>query len=127
MSPDVMKAMQEGRDFQIGAVITIEGNGKKDEVELLRKQSGGEVEFTAYESKDLNLKLQLTNLSASGIELIASSLDSQPETKTQEKQEVLTVNASIKPFVSLVWIGVLVMVMGFFVAVARRLKDSLIS
>ncbi|MFN3694437.1 MAG: cytochrome c-type biogenesis CcmF C-terminal domain-containing protein, partial [Ignavibacterium sp.] len=127
MSPDVMKAMQEGRDFQIGAVITIEGNGKTDEVELLRKQSGGEVEFTAYESKDLNLKLQLANLSATGIELIPSTLDSKPETIVEQKQEVLTVNASIKPFVSLVWIGVLVMVLGFFVAVARRLKDSLIN
>lgn len=127
MSPDVMKAMQEGRDFQIGAVITIEGNGKKDEVELLRKQSGGEVEFTSYESKDLNLKLQLANLSATGIELIPSTMDSQPETKVEQKQEVLTVNASVKPFVSLVWIGVLVMVIGFFVAVARRLKDSLIA
>lgn len=127
MSPDVMKAMQEGRDFQIGAVITVEGNGKKDEVELLRKQSNGEVEFTSYESKDLNLKLQLVNLSATGIEIIPSTMDSQPETMPQEKNEVLTVNASIKPFVSLVWIGVLVMVMGFFVAVARRLKDSLIS
>ncbi len=127
MSPDVMKAMQEGRDFQIGAVITIERNGKTDEVELLRKQSGGEVEFTSYESKDLNLKLQLANLSATGIELIPSTLDSQPETIVEQKQEVLTVNASIKPFVSLVWIGVLVMVLGFFVAVARRLKDSLIS
>ncbi|MEJ5262099.1 MAG: cytochrome c-type biogenesis CcmF C-terminal domain-containing protein [Ignavibacterium sp.] len=126
MSPDVMKAMQEGKDFQIGAVITIEGNGKKEEVELLRKQNGGEVEFTAYESKDLNLKLQLTNLSATGIELIPSTLDAQPENKPQEKKEVLTVNASIKPFVNLVWIGVLVMVLGFFVAVSRRLKDSLI-
>jgi cytochrome c-type biogenesis protein CcmF len=126
MSPDVMKAMQEGKDFQIGAVITIEGNGKKEEVELLRKQSGGEAEFTAYESKDLNLKLQLANLSASGIELIPSTLDAQPENKPQEKKEVLTVNASVKPFVSLVWIGVLVMVIGFFVAVSRRLKDSLI-
>ncbi|WP_337872570.1 cytochrome c-type biogenesis CcmF C-terminal domain-containing protein [Ignavibacterium sp.] len=126
MSPDVMKAMQEGKDFQIGAVITIEGNGKKEEVELLRKQSGGEVQFTSYESKDLNLKLQLANLSATAIELLPSTLDAQPENKTQEKKEVLTVNASIKPFVNLVWIGVLVIVLGFFVAVARRLKDSLI-
>ena len=127
MSPDVMKAMQEGKDFQIGAVITIEGNGKREEVELLRKQSGGDVEFTAYESKDLNLKLQLANLSASGIELIPSTIDAQSENKPQEKKEILTVNASVKPFVSLVWIGVLVMVLGFFVAVSRRLKDSLIA
>lgn len=127
MSPDVMKAMQEGKDFQIGAVITIESNGKSEEVELLRKQSGGEVEFTAYESKDLNLKLQLANLSASGIELIPSTLDAQQENIPQEKKEIFTVNASVKPFVSLVWIGVLVMVLGFFVAVSRRLKDSLIA
>lgn len=127
MSPDVMKAMQEGKDFQIGAAITIEANDKKEEFELLRIQSGGDVEFTAYESKDLNLKLQLANLSASGIELIPSTLDAQPENKPQEKKEILTVNASIKPFVSLVWIGVLVMVLGFFVAVSRRLKDSLIA
>jgi cytochrome c-type biogenesis protein CcmF len=127
MSPDVMKAMQEGKDFQIGAVITIEANGKTEEVELLRKQSGSEVEFTSYESKDLNLKLQLANLSATGIELIPSTLDAQPENKMKEKKEVLTVNASVKPFVSLVWIGVLVMVMGFFVAVSRRLKDSLLA
>lgn len=127
MSSDVMKAMQEGKDFQIGAVITIEANGKIEEVELLRKQSGGNVEFTAYESRVLNLKLQLANLSASGIELIPSTLDAQQENKLQERKEILTVNASVKPFVNLVWIGVLVMVLGFFVAVSRRLKDSLIA
>lgn len=127
MSPDVMKAMQEGRDFQIGAVIAIESNGKVEEVELLRKQKGNDVEFTSYESEKLNLKLQLTNLSTSGIELIPSPFQQDSQDKISEKKEVLTVNASIKPFVNLVWIGVLVMVIGFFVAVARRLKDSLIS
>ena len=42
------------------------------------------------------------------------------------KEEVLTVAAAIKPYISLVWIGVIVMVLGFFVAVARRLKESLL-
>ncbi len=42
------------------------------------------------------------------------------------KQEILSVTASIKPFVSLVWIGVIVMSLGFVVAMLRRLKESLI-
>lgn len=42
------------------------------------------------------------------------------------KEEMLSVTAAIKPYISLVWIGVIVMVLGFFVAVARRLKESLL-
>jgi len=38
--------------------------------------------------------------------------------------EVLSVSASIKPFVSLVWAGVAIMVIGFFIAMTRRLKES---
>jgi cytochrome c-type biogenesis protein CcmF len=61
------------------------------------------------------------------IEVVVSSLnENQQQVAEQSKEEVLTVSASIKPFISLVWIGVIVMVLGFFVAVARRLKESLV-
>jgi cytochrome c biogenesis factor len=39
-------------------------------------------------------------------------------------KEVLAVTASIKPFVGLVWLGTLVVVAGFFIAMLRRLKES---
>jgi len=41
-------------------------------------------------------------------------------------QENLTLTTSIKPFINPVRIGVLVMVIGFFVAVARRLTESMV-
>lgn len=126
ISAETMTAMQEGRDFQMGAVLTLESNGKVEEFELFRKSTGGEIQFTDYTSKNSGLKIQLLNLTAQMIEVAVTSPDASQQPEVQKtKQEVLTVTASIKPYISLVWIGVIVMVVGFFVAVARRLKESL--
>ena len=40
-------------------------------------------------------------------------------------KESLTVEASIKPFISLVWTGILIMVAGFIISAFRRSKESL--
>lgn len=127
ISSETMADMQAGKDFKMGAILTIEANGKKDEFELLRKSVSGQVQFTEYVSENAGIKIQLTNLTAEMIEVSISSINEpQQQVVEQPKQEVLTVTASIKPYISLVWIGVIVMVLGFFVAVARRLKESLL-
>ncbi|MDP2366480.1 MAG: cytochrome c-type biogenesis CcmF C-terminal domain-containing protein, partial [Ignavibacteria bacterium] len=127
VSPETMQAMQQGKDFQMGAVLTIENGGKVEEFELFRKSVGGEVQFTDYTSEKAGIKIQLTSLTAEMIEVSISSLnDIHDHSMDKPKEEVLTVTASIKPYISLVWIGVIVMVLGFFVAVARRLKESLL-
>ncbi len=127
VSSETMTAMQQGKDFQMGAVLTLEANGKVEEFELLRKSVNGQVQFTDYISKNSELKIQLLNLTAQMIEVSVSlPNESQQSVVQKPKQEVLTVTASIKPYISLVWIGVIVMVLGFFVAVARRLKESLL-
>jgi cytochrome c-type biogenesis protein CcmF len=127
MAPETMQLMSEGKDFQMGAVLEIEKDGKKTEIELLRKQIDGKIEFTSFESEEMNLKIDLENLSAGVIEIAFSSLDgedTQTTTVQAEGNEVLSVTASIKPFVSLVWAGVAIMVIGFFIAMTRRLKES---
>jgi cytochrome c-type biogenesis protein CcmF len=127
VSAETMKAMQEGKDFQMGAVLTLGKNGKTEEFELLRKSVGGQVEFTDYVSKNTGLKIQLANLTAQMIEVSISNPNDKEQRIVQAPQkEVLMVTASIKPYISLVWIGVIVMVLGFFVAVVRRLKESLV-
>lgn len=127
MAAETMQAMSEGKDFQMGAVLEIEKNGKKTETELLRKQTDGKIEFTSFESKEMKIKIELENLSAGVIDIALSSLDGteSPGTTVQtESNEVLSVTASIKPFVNLVWAGVAIMVIGFFIAMTRRLKES---
>ena len=127
MSPETMQLMQEEKDFQIGAVLTLEANGKKEVFELLRKSVSGEAVFTEYISENSGLKLQLASLTAELIEVSISPLnDTHDHSMDKPKEEMLSVTAAIKPYISLVWIGVIVMVLGFFVAVARRLKESLL-
>jgi cytochrome c-type biogenesis protein CcmF len=124
--PETMQLMQEGKDFQMGAMLTLEVNGKKEEFELLRKSVSGQAVFTQYISENAGLKLQLNNLTAEMIEVSINPInDTHDHSVEKPKEEVLFVTASIKPYISLVWIGVIVMVAGFFIAVARRLKESL--
>ncbi len=125
--PETMQLMQEGKDFQMGAVLTIDANGKKEEFELLRKSVSGQAVFTEYISENAGIKLQLNNLTAEMIEVSINPVnDTHDHSVEKPKEEVLFVTASIKPYISLVWIGVVVMVLGFFIAVARRLKESLL-
>jgi cytochrome c-type biogenesis protein CcmF len=127
MAAETMQAMSEGKDFQMGAVLEIEKDGKKLETELVRKQIDGNVEFTSFDSEELNLRIQLENLAAGKIDIAVTPFDSS-ETQNTTMQtttgEVLSVSASIKPFINLVWAGVAIMVIGFFIAMTRRLKES---
>ncbi|MCH8034132.1 MAG: cytochrome c biogenesis protein CcsA [Bacteroidetes bacterium] len=125
LSEETMAAMQEGRDFQMGAILTIEKDYKVEEIELLRKQISGKVEFTSFASEEFDIKIKLINLTASNVEIALSKIAEEIEEQIAQTQEVLYVSASIKPFISLVWIGVVVMVVGFFISVMRRLKESL--
>jgi len=127
MAAETMQAMSEGKDFQMGAVLEIEKDGKKIETELIRKVTGGQVEFTSFESKEMNLKIELENLAAGNIDIAVTPLsgsESENQTVQTTTNEVLSVSASIKPFVNLVWAGVAIMVIGFFIAMTRRLKES---
>ena len=127
MPAETMQAMQEGKDFQMGAVLTLETQGKKESFELLRKSVSGQTQFTDYTSQNAGVKIQLINLTAGKIQISVSNLDGTSEaTAHQQPKEILSISASVKPFINLVWAGVLVMFMGFFVSVSRRLKESLV-
>jgi cytochrome c-type biogenesis protein CcmF len=126
MPADAMQLMSQGKDFEIGAVLVAEFNGVKKQLDLKRKVSQGKTEFTSGSIEDFNLKVELLNLTAGSIDIALSTLDGSDQVTRQQNREVLSVSASIKPFVNLVWLGVAVMVAGFLVAVSRRLKESLV-
>ncbi|GAB6282427.1 MAG: cytochrome c biogenesis protein CcsA [Ignavibacterium sp.] len=125
IKPD-MSAMTSGSDFQMGAKLIIENNGVTYNEQVLMKKEGNNVNFVPIEVNDANLKIELKQINPMDkkAELIVSKLVDNNPTQSQPT-EILSVTASIKPFVSLVWIGVLVMVIGFFVSTSRRLKETL--
>lgn len=127
-SQQVRDAMMAGGEFEIGVSLLVEADGKKKEANVALQSKGGETNLTSVDVPEMNLKIQLANLDASGnVDLIFTSLDGSEGPQISEiKEEVLSVTASIKPYISLVWIGVLAMFLGYFVSVGRRLKESLV-
>jgi len=111
-SQEAMSAMMAGGDFEIGAVINIVFNETEKEVEIKMVNKAGERSFTEIEVLESELRLQLASLDASGkIEVNVSPLNSgEPRAASNE---ILTVEASIKPFIGLVWLGVIVTTLDF--------------
>lgn len=126
IKPD-MSAMTTGGSIKMGAVITVQKDGKTYTDSTVMQGTTGNFDFVAAQFNDANLKVQVQKIDPTTKQavFIVSNIVNKTPVTTQPK-EVLTVTASIKPFISFVWIGVLVMFIGFFVSVARRLKESLI-
>lgn len=123
IKPD-MSVMMGGGNFQMGAKLTVTKNGKTETIEALMKKEEQGVTFVTVELKDADLRVELTKIdpTTKKAEFIVGKL-SMPVITTRPA-EVLAVNASTKPFISLVWIGVAIAVIGFFVSTLRRLKES---
>ncbi len=125
-SDETMSAMMSGGDFELAVNLKIEFEGKVYEVRPALKSEEGNRFYTTKELTEANLKIELEHLDASGnIKLALSRLDGeQVETTSTTKTEILSVTASTKPFVNLVWIGIIVLTVGFIVAAARRAGES---
>ncbi len=122
--PEVQSAMMAGKDFQIGAKLTVKSGGKSYNIEPLLKNTGGNQERIPVELKEADLSVKLISMDAAGKVNLEINKLSSAQTLKQPK-ETLTIDASLKPFISLVWIGVVVMVAGFFISAFRRSKESL--
>lgn len=86
----------------------------------------GNRKFISSQLEDIDLLIEMTNLDASGsVNLILKSLSGQgDEQVVAAKTEILSIEASIKPFINLIWSGVILMVIGFIIAVVKRTKET---
>jgi cytochrome c-type biogenesis protein CcmF len=126
VKPD-MSVMMSGGDFKMGANLIVIKDGKTYNVEPMLKKTGRDFIYVPVEIADANLKIQLKKIDpgTQTADFIVGKLKGETNAN-QAPKEVLTVAASVKPFISLVWGGILIMVAGFFVAVSRRLRESLV-
>ena len=125
MKPDISK-MMSGGDITMGTKLTVTYDGKDYNIAPTIKRESNQFVYTAAEVKEANLKIEVHKIDPQSqkAEFVVSKITG--ETIQTQPKEVLTVTASIKPFISLVWIGVVIMVFGFFISVARRLPESFI-
>lgn len=125
--PKDMSAMMSGGTFRIGVDLTVKSGGKEYHLEPYMENSGGGPAYTSAELPEANLKVNIKSMNASNAEVVLAFSNLQQDAAASQKapKEILTVDASTKPFISLVWIGVLTMVLGFIISAFRRSKESL--
>lgn len=120
--------MATGESFTIGALFEVEKNGKKENVQLKMVSAGGGVEYPSEKSFLSALEFRIVKLlpnredpSKSQIEV---SIFDPDQKQVGPDTETLIVEASVKPFINLVWVGTLTMLVGFIVTIIRRTQEA---
>jgi len=123
---DAMNTMMGGGNFKIGAKITVEVNGTKTDYEPTMINSEGQVTYIPVDISETNSKIEIVRMDAgsASVELKVTDINSKENKTTAASKEVLSVEASIKPFISLVWLGVILMALGFIISAVRRTKEA---
>ncbi|OGU73204.1 MAG: hypothetical protein A3H45_08480 [Ignavibacteria bacterium RIFCSPLOWO2_02_FULL_55_14] len=125
-------AMLEGKGFEIRAVIRVEEGKGKENITLVMKQGPEGVEFPSVQYKttdgktiDLRIaqvKPDRDDRDKSKVE-VAVKLPPDAAGATR-KGETLLVEASVKPYINLVWVGTVTLVVGFLLTIVRRIKEA---
>ncbi|MFZ4622552.1 MAG: cytochrome c biogenesis protein CcsA, partial [Bacteroidota bacterium] len=109
---------------RIGAAIEITVGNEKETVVPYVVYNGKEQKYFGVESKLLGTKIEFLAMSIGGMgdgsSAIQIALKNAGGIPLSGKSEALVAEASVKPFISFVWVGTLLMLTGFVIAIMRR-------
>jgi cytochrome c-type biogenesis protein CcmF len=127
---DQRAAMMEGKSFEILAVLKLLEGKKDTTISLKMRRTIEQVTFfpTVYQTKDLQ-RLEFTFVKIippqgdnpkAAVEFTVRHLDD----RSAQKKETLTIEATVKPYINLVWIGTMILLFGLVVTLTRRFNKS---
>ena len=109
--------------MKVGAVLEVTSGTEKETVTPYVLYDDGQKYFAA-DSKLLGGPVQLIAMSIGGMgdgrSMIQISVQNNNATTAPVSKETLVVEASLKPFISLVWVGTLLVLTGFVISILRR-------
>ena len=124
-------AMVEGKDFSIGVDLEVQDGKKKIPLRVLMKNTPQGPEYppvpyvaadkSSYEFTLVRLLPDRDDKSKSKVEISVKLPDNAASPK---KAETLVIEASIKPYINLVWVGTVTLVVGFFLTIIRRVEEA---
>ncbi|MFZ4619718.1 MAG: heme lyase CcmF/NrfE family subunit [Bacteroidota bacterium] len=109
--------------------IEVTRNGKKEIIHPTMTNKGGQPIFKEALLPNTNIAFLIKGMNPSENEndakvtLAISGLDESAAAVKTPKAETLVVEASVKPFINLVWIGTLALIGGFLITIVRRVKE----
>lgn len=114
-------------DMAVGSVLEVtDGKTKEIVTPVTVYGADGQQLSKPSESRLLNATVQLVSMNVGGMDGAKSStvtIGVQRGGDGHAHQEALVVEASVKPFISLVWAGSVVMFLGVILATQRRLRE----
>ncbi len=115
-----MELMTAGKDFKIFADLSVEIGGKKLISRPYMKSGSGKTIYVPDTLVEIGYIFEMKKMDASGsvllnVQKIGGERNITPET--------LSAEISIEPLIILVWLGVVILTIGFFVAGYRRIKQ----
>jgi cytochrome c-type biogenesis protein CcmF len=125
-------AMLENKKVRIGATLAVKEYGKKAETVTPAKViDRGEQSDEPARYKD-KLEFTIVGMSPdreakenSSVELgVMDLVKAGAQSGTRQERDMLIVEASVKPYINLVWSGVIVLLVGFLVTIMRRAQEA---
>lgn len=124
IKPD-MEAMMASGNFSMGAKLLVTKENKNFDVAVTLDNNNGNVVYNSAKIDELGIEITIKGIDPASKQAQFDIKDSSHgDISATAKSEILSVTASIKPFINLVWLGVITCVLGFFISVFRRLKES---
>ncbi len=127
---DQKAAMLEGREVKIGALLSVKEYGKTPvEIAPAKVMNKGEAtDKPAVFNKNhqftiAGMKPDRENKENSTVEISYKDLSVNGPAKNSDT-DVLVVEASVKPYINLVWSGVIILLVGFIVTIVRRAQEA---
>jgi cytochrome c biogenesis factor len=125
-----MNNSRTSQSFRIGGVFRVEKYGEDAQELMVSRTTGPDgVQSEPGLVAKGDLQIEILNMNPNQEDLAMSQLEvrlKNPKLPVDPKdaRETLVVEASLKPFISLVWAGIIIMVLGFGVARSRRASDA---
>jgi cytochrome c-type biogenesis protein CcmF len=125
------KEMASG-NYTLGATLNISDGKNKETISPKLHSVNGEQDFVKVQMKSnpdyefyfVNMKLPGEEQGSSLASIAVVDLKN-PSSSNVRKEETLVASVAIKPFIWVLWTGVAILVIGFFVSVFRRRKELL--
>lgn len=124
-------AMLEGKEVRIGAKLLVAENAKKPVLVTPAKviNKGEQTDEPAkyldkFEFAIVGMHPDRESKENSTVEISYTDLTAQTQDVGKKKPDVLVVEASIKPYINLVWNGVIILIVGFIVTIVRRAREA---
>jgi cytochrome c-type biogenesis protein CcmF len=126
MDPHRMTAEGMSDGMVVGSVLQLTRDAESETViPMLVQRPNGDVQHRNVESRLLNAGVELMSMSVGeGGSHSTITIGVLQEGDSSQQEEALLVEASIKPFINLLWAGTILMMIGFVLSILKRSKEA---